>query len=181
MTCLKLEPGEPMPVAVFPTTTADDNDRPRFLMPPLPFSTLYWLGTFGETVWQQHERCCALLLLLNTEFRSWGLTAPPQSPRRDGVSWRLADAVPHGEVDPEQLFVAGSFQTTRLTSPDEAQSLVPCHDGLHLVHSVEAEEAGAWCYLRVAGKLDTPHPETLIFDDYGARIYEVMRYLNLPQ
>ena len=57
---ISLEPGEPMPVVVLPTSTADGNDRPRFLMPPLPFSTLNWLGAFGETVWHQHQRCCAL-------------------------------------------------------------------------------------------------------------------------
>ena len=177
---ITLESGNGGPVVVLPALDAEGDEPSRFLLPPLPSSTLNWLGRFAETVWQQHQKCCALLLLVNPERRSWGLTVPPQSSRRDGVSWQLADAVPKGEVDPDKLLVGGTFQTTALSTPDEAADIIPPTDGLHLVQPVNIELGGSWVYLRVAGRLDTPHPEALVTDDWGARIHEVMRYLNLP-
>lgn len=177
---IQLESGPDGPSLILPST-GKGNDRSALApLPHFPFSTLSWLGAFGQTVWQQHEVCTALLLLVNPERMCWGITAPVQTPRRDGVSWRLADAVPKGDLDPSRLFVGGSFQTSILTSLDDAADLVPATDGLHLISPVNIKPAGTWCFLRVGGQLDAIDPQTMVTDDWGLRIAEVMRYLNLP-
>ena len=64
----------------------DGTSLKPFDFPYLPYSTLNWLGALGQRVWNEHRKCCALLLLINPERRCWGVTCPPQKPRRDGVS-----------------------------------------------------------------------------------------------
>lgn len=151
----------------------------RLLLPRIPLSTMNWLGAFGQAVWERHQKCHALLLLANPIRQSWSVTVPPQSPREDGVSWRVANVVPHGEVDPGTHLVAGSFQMCRAAVPEDALDLVPPGDGLHLIHPVTVQPGGLWSFLRVAGQLDQYRPEDLIVDDQRVHIEQVMKLLNL--
>lgn len=151
----------------------------RFDLPSLPVSTLNWLGALGDRVWQQHKVCCSLLLLINPVRHCWGVTVPPQNPRPDGVSWQMTDAVPMGNTANTPVHVGGTFQMAPATDPEQVLDLIPKTDGLHLVHPVGMKPAGVWMFVRVEGELSLQNPSDLVFDDWGVRIAEVMRVLNL--
>ena len=44
------------------------------MLPPLRWSMMNWLGALGGSIWNQHEMCCVLLLLIDPTERCWGLT-----------------------------------------------------------------------------------------------------------
>jgi len=177
---LELRAEDDGPMVVLPREGEGPENVP-FPFPHLPLSTINWLGALGGRIWDQHEVCCALLLLINPARRCWGVTVPPQKPRTDGVSWQMADAVPMGNMPETQLYIGGTYQMARADDPEQAISLTPQADGLHFVHAVDIEPAGAWSFLRVEGQLSVCYPEEVVFDDWGARIDEVMRVLGLPR
>ena len=168
------------PQVMLPDTAEDANHEP-FDFPHLPYSTLNWLGALGQRVWNEHSMCCALLLLINPERRCWGVTTPPQKPRRDGVSWQMTEASPVGEDPQAPLYVGGTFQMAQVDKPEQAVGLVPEIDGLHLVHAVNVFPAGVWTFLRMEGKLSLRYADEVIYNDWDARINEVIRVLGLKK
>ncbi|MGB1125727.1 MAG: hypothetical protein ACPG4Q_11015 [Phycisphaeraceae bacterium] len=173
---LKSSPDGPM--VVLPNEEGQRCYEP-FAFPPLPWSTMNWLGTLSDKIWNQHQVCCALLLLLNPERRCWGVTVPRQESRRDGVSWQLEDFVPNGNTPDTPRHAGGSFQMSVADDPEQAMSLVPQTDGLHLVHPVGMEPAGVWMFLRVEGELTLENPNDIVVDDWSVRCTDVMRVLGL--
>lgn len=166
------------PMVVLPEGDGQPAQEP-FVFPHLPWSTMNWLGALGDRVWDQHEVCCALLLLINPARRCWGVTCPPQQPREDGVSWQMTDAVPMGNNPETPRHIGGTFQMARADSPEQVLELIPTCDGLHLIHPVGMELAGAWSFLRVQGQLSLRNSEEIVFDDWGMRMDEVIRVLGL--
>lgn len=152
-----------------------------FDFPNLPYSTLNWLGALGQRVWNEHRKCCALLLLINPQRRCWGVTTPPQKPRRDGVSWQMTEATPVGDHSGEPLYVGGTFQMAQVEKPEQAVGLVPEIDGLHLVHAVDVFPTGAWTFLRMEGRLSLRYADEVIYNDWDARINDVIRVLGLKK
>lgn len=94
---VKLESGPDGPMVVLPPDDEHTTEE-TFALPHLPWSTMNWLGALGGRIWEQHEVCCALLLLINPARQCWGITVPPQKPREDGAWWQLSDAVPMGNT-----------------------------------------------------------------------------------
>lgn len=177
--CITLEPSDYGPLVIPAGNANEPGDDVHLILPQLPGSLTTWLGGFGLTVWERHRRCALLLLLINPDRMSWGVTVPPQSGRQDGVSWQVADTLPHSDMLPDPMMVGGSFQTTRLRSPDDAADIVPPTDGVHLVQPVSGRLNGCWIYLRIGGELDTTFLEDVIIDDWQVRVEEVMQYLDL--
>lgn len=130
-------------LVVLPEGEEQPNQK-SFPFPPLPWSTMNWLGALGGSVWNQHEMCCALLLLINPDRRCWGCTLPPQTPRKDGVRWQMSDAVAMGNTPDTPRHIGGTYQMAQVQHPDEALSLVPEIDGLHIIHPTGMEPAGAY-------------------------------------
>ena len=176
---ISLESQGDRPTVVVPDLESESDGVLRFDFPPLPASTLNWLGALGVNIWAQHELCCALLLLLNPERRCWSVTVPPQKLQTDGVSWQMTDAVAMDHTPKTPLFIGGTYQMAQADDPDQVVSLIPQTDGLHLVHAVGRQPAGAWAFLRVGGELSLRYPGDIIFDDMAARTAEVMRVLGL--
>lgn len=175
---INLVSGNDGPMVVLPEEEGLTSHE-QFAFPSLPWSTMNWLGTLGNRIWNEHRVCCALLLLINPERRCLGITVPPQLPREDGVSWQMSDGVPHGNTVETPRHVGGSFQMAVVDNPDQALSLVPQADGLHLIHAVGHEPAGLWMFLRVQGELTLENPCDIVFDDWGARCSAVMKVLGL--
>ena len=175
---INLKAGHDGPLVILPEEEGLPSPEP-FAFPPMPWSTLIWLGTLGGSIWDQHKVCCSLLLLLNPQRRCWGITVPPQKPRREGVSWQMTDTVPMGNTPDTPHHIGGTFQMAQADNPEQVLDLVPKVDGLHLVHRAGAEQAGAWMFLRVEGELALQNPNDIIVDDWGSRIAEVMRVLDL--
>ena len=173
-----LESGSDGPMVILPEEEGQPSYEP-FSFPPLPWSTMNWMGTLGDKIWDQHEVCCALLLLLNPERRCWGLTVPRQQSRRDGASWQLEDSVPYGNTSEMPRYVGGSFQMAVVDNPEQALGLIPHADGLHLVHTIHQEPAGVGMFLRVEDELTLQNPNDIVVDDWSARCTDVMRALGL--
>lgn len=179
--CITLESSSEGPLIVQPDGSHQSQDAYDSILPHLPSSMMAWLGCFGKTVWERHRCCCALLLMLSPDNQSWSVTAPPQSAREDGVSWQNADAVPEDLALPGHVIVGGSFQTTRLTSPDEAESLVALTDGVHLIHPLNGPMNGCWVYLRIAGELDVDFLNGVVFDDFQSKVEAVMQFMGFDE
>ena len=173
-----LKEGSAGPVVVLPESDGVPRHEP-FGFPLFPCSTLNWLGALSGTIWNQHEVCCALLLLIDPTRRRWGITAPPQQPPPDGVNWKLTDYLSRDNTSEMPRHVGGTYQMAVADDPEQALELILQADGLHLVHPVGMEPAGAWMFLRVEGELTLQNPSDIVFDDWSARFTDVMRLIGL--
>lgn len=137
-----------------------------FKMTKLPRVLSDTLALLCDTVHQRHDRCMAIVLLLELGTQCWTFRVPAQRCSRTSSCWsvRRQDVA---DLPPDAV-LAGSFQTRLLETGEEPADAVPLHDGLHLVQVLEPERHVIWCFLRTQGRTETVPAPLVLFDDVEA-------------
>lgn len=144
-----------------------DESQP-FALPQLPMTQLVWLGHLADGFHKRHGRCLCMALMLDVCRRSWAMAeVPTQTCGTDGVrwSWRAEDFENRG---PNTL-VGGSYQLAVPHSIEEAISLVPPTDGVHIVNA-KGEEPFLHAFVHVDGQTLAIDVRKFVFDDVTAAL-----------
>jgi hypothetical protein len=112
-----------------------------------------------------HHHGLAVLLLMNVQLRMWFKPhLPTQRCTREGSSFKLQDR-DFRDMHPAHR-VAGSFQWRRALNGDDAYSMVPTFDGLHMIGWNTGEEAHRYLFLRVDGVIRVVDRSDIVFNDW---------------
>jgi hypothetical protein len=138
-----------------------------FPLPAFPVSMEGWLMALAHHFYNFHRHGLALLMLVDVNTHLWSNPiVPTQRCSLEGASFRV---LPEdlAELKPT-LRVAGSFQWGATFSEDDAESMVPAFDGLHLIYWRREKTFSKHLFLRVEGVVQHIDPATVIFDDWEA-------------
>jgi hypothetical protein len=158
---------------VVPVRSYAGGDPPEpFRLPKVPKVLTDALALFCDSIHVRHQRCVAVLLLLEPGSREWNFRVPAQRCARTASCWSvLRRDVP--ELPPDAL-LAGSYQS-RILEPGEApEDAVPPSPGVHFVHSIHADHQGIWCFLRYEDRTERVPAPVVVFDDMAAWLAECM-------
>ena len=106
--------------------------------------------------------------MLDVSRRSWGRPeVPTQRCGAEGVnwSWQADDFT----ARPATILIAGSYQAAVVQNLDEAISLVPQTDGLHLIR-VKGDEPTLYAFVHAEGQTMEVHARDLIIDDVSVAL-----------
>lgn len=122
-----------------------------FPVPQFPVSQLHWLSHLAKLFLTQQQRCVVVTLMLDAAQQKWVRPQiPTQRCGRDGACWS------HDEDDytgrPPAHLIGGSFQSAHVRSLDEAVSLVPAVDGMHLINNVHDEPSLVYVFAHHNGQ-----------------------------
>jgi hypothetical protein len=155
---------------------ANDSIEP-FLLPSFPLSQEGWLIGLAHHFYKFHRHGLAVLLLMDVTSQRWiKPLIPTQRCTLEGASFRVL-AEDLDEVRPF-VRIAGSFLWSAALDENEAESMVPPFDGLHLIYWPRGKTLSRHLFLRVEGVIQSIDPATLIFDDWEAYL-ENHRHLLL--
>jgi hypothetical protein len=149
-------------------------------LPRLPLTWVNWCDLAAERFYRRQRRCLLVLLMLDTGLRRWTYLLPAQRCSRYVARWDVAEDRSLGGL-PEQLLLAGSFQSAPPGHLAEAMYLPPPFDGIHLVNRRGASgRAGeAWSFVRREGELYVGDPAALIGDDIDQALADAAERIRL--
>ena len=139
------------------------DDSQPFAVPRFPSSQLIWLDHLSTVFFEKHRRCLCVALMLDQSGRGWGRPeVPTQRCGADGAhwTWQADDFSGRGPT----MLVGGSYQAAVLRDINEAISLVPPSDGVHLI-GVKAPRPGIHAFIHADGQTVAVDARKLVVDD----------------
>ncbi len=133
--------------------------------PPFPLSQCAWLTGLAEHFYERHQRCLAVLLILETGNANWITPMlPTQRCYTGGASFQLCKT-DFDDLSPA-CRIGGSFQLTDAATPEESEAQVPSFDGLHQVYAISGNARTKQFFLRTDGTVHLVLPESVLIDDW---------------
>ncbi len=148
-----------------------------FEMPQIPRSLADWLLSLCQHFWNQHRRCLAAVLLLDSQTHGWGTAIPTQRCSRDASCWSTRRENVDGLLPTHLL--AGSFQCRIISPGEELADAVPPVDGVHLVLQLTPQKNVLAMFIRMNGIVQAASADRVFLDDWENMLRRVESRLTL--
>lgn len=150
------------------TSASADTSFEPFELPLIQQSQCQWMMQLCHNFNVRHQRCLALMLLMDCQTHQWGCCIPPQRASHDASCfWASRAELPEY---PPSVRIAGSFQSRVLADQESPADAVPASEGLHLVLQIQQDPISLIGFLRIQELVKPVLPSQVIFDDLMAAL-----------
>lgn len=139
-----------------------------FELPLIQQSHCQWMLQLCHNFQVRHQRCLALMLLLDCQTHQWGVSIPCQRSSHD-ASCFWASRADFPEY-PATVHIAGSFQSRVLAEHESPEDAVPASEGMHLVMQMQQEQISLIGFLRIQEQIRPVLPSQVLYDDLMAAL-----------